>query len=140
MNQHLARLVLRTCLLVNLVGGLVLGSLSAVLGERFLPHELAEWNATHAGHVMFGSPAAEWAFQGILLVAYVFGVVGIFRNRKWGAWVYLVCLAIPTLFTLTDLTVDAAWVAFGSQWMNILSGLILGIAFFSSALEVDEAP
>jgi urea transporter len=106
-------------------------------GDSFLPKELADWQAAQEteeeGALLLG---LVLIFP--LIIAWVASLVGLFLFQKWAAWLYLAGAVLGSIFLLLDPRVESGVAAFFSDLDTLAGGLILGIAFFSKALEPDE--
>jgi len=134
MDKSKVRLVLRVslvalCFLLALMIGL------AFVSDRLLPSELAEWQQrTHGGD--FGVAdflgLIFWlGGLGLLLVS----IGGLFFFQRWAAWLMLVVLFVFSLQVLFSPTVEPGLLSYLGGWADTLTGLILGLAFFTEALE-----
>jgi hypothetical protein len=136
MNQISARLTLRACVLVSVFVFLVILAL-AFAGKSLLPKELADWKKANNELSDGGAIATALVFIP-LFFAWAGSLVGLFLFKKWGAWMYLALHAFGTLFALFSPTVESGLAAFFGEWETLLTGFIVGIAFFSNALEPDQ--
>ncbi len=136
MHQHHARLALRILILGSAFLGFV-GMVIALAGDGFLPKELADWQAAQ-------QPEEEGAFiLGFILIlpliaALLASLVGLFLFKKWAAWLYLAITLLGSVFMLLEPTVESGVAAFFTYLEAHVSGVILGVAFFSNALEPDQ--
>ncbi|RYZ89928.1 MAG: hypothetical protein EOP06_08580 [Proteobacteria bacterium] len=66
---------------------------------------------------------------------YFAAIIGLLRLRRWGAWLYLIAwiAALPVSF-LFGFVVDHPIVEISQSLFCLLSGFILGLAFFSTAI------
>lgn len=136
MNQQAARLALRAFILISVFLTFVYLAVS-LADDSLLPKELAEWKA--AQETEDDAAAIIALVLGLpVLIALIASLVGLFMFKKWAAWLYLALSAFFTLFILTEPTVESGLSAFISDLGSCLGGVILGIAFFSKALEPDE--
>ncbi len=136
MNQASARLTLRASVLVSAFLFLVILAL-ALAGKGLLPKELADWKKAN-DDLSDGGLIAQALVLIPLLFAWAGSLVGLFLFKKWAAWMYLALTVLGTLFALFNPTVESGLASFVGEWETLLSGFILGIAFFSSALEPDQ--
>jgi hypothetical protein len=136
MNQQTARLALRTCILISAF--LTLVALAVALADdSLLPKELAEWKAAQETDDAAAMIVALVLVMP-LIAAHFAGLVGLFMFKKWGAWVCLGFYGVGSLFLLAEPNVESGLSAFLSEFDTLVVGIILGIAFFSKALEPDE--
>ena len=136
MNQQHSRLALRILVLASaffFFVGLVIG----LAGDSFLPKELADWQAAQEtdeeGALLLG---LVLIFP--LIIAWVASMVGLFLFQKWAAWLYLAGAVLGSIFLLLEPNVESGVSAFFSGLDTLAEGIILGIAFFSGALEPDQ--
>lgn len=136
MSQQSARLALRACILISVFLTLIYFAVS-LADESLLPKELAEWKASQEqdddAAVIISLVLALPA-----LAALIASMVGLFMFKKWAAWLHLGVSVVCALFLLAEPTVESGLTAFISDLDSCLVGVILGIAFFSEALEPDE--
>jgi hypothetical protein len=136
MNQQHTRLALRILLVASAFFGFV-SLIIALAGDGFLPKELADWKAAQ-------EPDGEGAmFLALLLIsplllALAASLVGLFLYQKWAAWLFLALTVLGTVLMLIEPAVESGISAFFSDLDTTLGGVILGIAFFSNALEPDQ--
>jgi len=134
MDKSKLRLILRVSLLA-LFAILVMSIGLAIISDKLLPEELADWhrrnNATDFGVVdIFG--LLFWvAGVGLLFV----GMVGLFFYQRWSAWMFLGVILVFSLQVLFSPTVEPGLLSYLGGWSDLLTGLIFGLAFFTDALE-----
>lgn len=136
MNQQHSRLALRILILASAFFFFV-GLVIVMAGDSFLPKELADWQAAQEteedGALLLG---LVLIFP--LIIAWVASSVGLFLFQKWAAWLYLAFAVLGSIFLLLEPNVESGVSAFFSYLDALAGGIILGIAFFSKALEPDE--
>jgi hypothetical protein len=134
MDKTKLRLVLRVslvalCFLLALMIGL------AFVSDRLLPSELAEWQQRNHGGDFGVADFLGLVFWlgglGLLLVS----IGGLFFFQRWAAWLMLVVLFVFSLQVLFSPTVEPGLLSYLGGWADTLTGLILGLAFFTEALE-----
>ena len=137
MNQQHSRLALRILILATAFFGFV-SVVIGLAGDSFLPKELADWQAAQEteeeGALLLG---LVLIFP--LIIAWVASSVGLFLFQKWAAWLYLAFAVLGSIFLLLEPNVESGVSAFFSYLDALAGGIILGIAFFSNALEPDQA-
>jgi len=137
MNQQHSRLALRILILASAFFFFV-GLVIVMAGDSFLPKELADWQAAQEteedGALLLG---LVLIFP--LIIAWVASSVGLFLFQKWAAWLYLAFAVLGSIFLLLEPNVESGVSAFFSYLDALAGGIILGIAFFSNALEPDQA-
>jgi len=136
MNQQHSRLALRILVLASAFFFFVI-MVIALAGDSFLPKELADWQAAQEtdeeGALLLG---LVLIFP--LIIAWVASMVGLFLFQKWAAWLYLAGAVLGSIFLLLEPNVESGVSAFFSGLDTLAEGIILGIAFFSNALEPDQ--
>ena len=136
MNQQHSRLALRILILASAFFFFV-GLVIVMAGDSFLPKELADWQAAQEteedGALLLG---LVLIFP--LIIAWVASSVGLFLFQKWAAWLYLAFAVLGSIFLLLEPNVESGVSAFFSYLDALAGGIILGIAFFSNALEPDQ--
>ena len=137
MTQQHSRLALRILILASAFFFFV-GLVIVMAGDSFLPKELADWQAAQEteedGALLLG---LVLIFP--LIIAWVASSVGLFLFQKWAAWLYLAFAVLGSIFLLLEPNVESGVSAFFSYLDALAGGIILGIAFFSNALEPDQA-
>ena len=126
---------LRAALIAEIV--LIVGVvISSVTMDRLLPAALQDYNDQ-----VFDNPSIVVMLMiGALLIVFFFcwliGIVGLFCQQRWGAWVFLGYLIAGLLFTpLLGHEVSHFVTAAIENGVMLLDGLIVGLAFFSTALQ-----
>jgi len=136
-SQQNSRLALRILILGSVFFGFV-SLVIALAGDGFLPKELADWQAAQEteeeGALLLG---LVLIFP--LIIAWVASLVGLFLFQKWAAWLYLAGAVLGSIFLLLEPNVESGVSAFFSDLDTLVGGIILGIAFFSNALDPDQA-
>jgi hypothetical protein len=118
MDKSKARLVLRF-LLVALFGLIVLSIGLAFVADKLLPEALADWMRQENG--------------GEFGVADIFGLL--FCYQRWAAWMMAVVVAVFSLQLLASPTVEPGILSLLGSLSDVITGLVLGAAFFTDALE-----
>ncbi len=136
MNQQYSRLALRILLVAAVFFGFV-GILIMLAGDGFLPKELADWKLAQETDDE-GAMLVGLLLLSPLLIALAASIVGLFLYQKWAAWLFLAITVLGTMLTLLEPTVESGISAFFKDLDTKLGGVILGIAFFSNALEPDQ--
>jgi urea transporter len=136
-SQQHSRLALRILILGSVFFGFV-SLVIAFAGDGFLPKELVDWQAAQEteeeGALLLG---LVLIFP--LIIAWVASLVGLFLFQKWAAWLYLAGAVLGSIFLLLEPNVESGVSAFFSELDTLAGGIILGIAFFSNALDPDQA-
>lgn len=132
--------VLRICVLSEWVLVGISITLSLFL-ESHLPTPLQEWLTTEAEQDL--QPYEAFLLGGgfLLLLFALAGSVGLLFLKRWGAWLYLLSLVIGyLLFPFMGPTVEHGLADAVDELSVMLSGLVLGLAFFSDALPGKRQP
>jgi hypothetical protein len=136
MNQQHSRLALRILVLASAFFFFV-GLVIVMAGDSFLPKELADWQAAQEteeeGALLLG---LVLIFP--LIIAWVASLVGLFLFQKWAAWLFLANAVLGSALMLLEPNVESGVAAFFSGLDTLAGGVILGIAFFTDALEPDQ--
>jgi hypothetical protein len=134
MEKSKARLVLRFAL-VALFALLVLSIGLAFVADKLLPDALAEWHrAEYAGDFGF-TDLLTLLFWGAGVLLFLVSMGGLFFYQRWAAWMMVVVLALFSLQLLFSPSVEPGILSYLGSLTDILTGVVLGIAFFTDALE-----
>jgi hypothetical protein len=137
MDKSKARLILRF-LLVALFGLIVLSIGLAFVADKLLPEALADWiHQENAGDFSFGD-IIGLLFWGAGLFLFFVSMVGLFCYQRWAAWMMAVVIAVFSIQMLFSPTVEPGILSLMGSLSDVLTGLVLGAAFFTSALESGE--
>jgi hypothetical protein len=125
---------LRICVVLEWVF-MALGIILSLLLESSLPVPLRDWLAADAEQELTLREFAVFLVAVPLITGAVVGSIGLLFLKRWAAWLYLVSLVIGTLLTpFAGPTVEHALTVSANEIAVLLSGLIIGLAFFSDAL------
>ena len=126
--------VLRVCVVANWILLVAMVVLSFVL-ESHLPDPLRDWVAAESEKdftpkelILLGLAVPWFGF-------YVVGGFGLFLLKRWGAWLFLASLIglwIPVPFFGPTVEHAVPYALYEASVM--ITGLIIGLAFFSDAL------
>jgi hypothetical protein len=134
MEKSKLRIVLRFCL-VALFALIVLSIGLAFVAEKLLPETLAEWNrADSAGEFEF-TDLLTLLFWGAGVFLFLVSMGGLFCYQRWAAWMMLAVLVVFSVQLLFSPTVEPGILSYLGSLSDILTGLVLGLAFFTDALE-----
>ena len=126
--------VLRVCVVVHWSFAGLAAALSSLLEDR-LPAPLRAWLATEvAGGIQ---PHDTALLMGLIpsLVCALVASIGLLFLKRWAAWLYLASLIMGFIvLPFTGPTVVHALANMVGEIAAILSGSMLGLAFFSDAL------
>ena len=137
MDKSKARLVLRF-LLVALFGLIVLSIGIAFVADKLLPEALADW--------VHHESAGEWGiadfigllFWGAGLFLFFVSMVGLFCYQRWASWLMAGVIAVFSIQLLFSPTVEPGILSLLGSLSDVLTGLVLGVAFFTDALQAGE--
>lgn len=137
MDKSKARLVLRF-LLVALIGLIVLSIGLAFVADKLLPSALAEWiQQENGGDFNFGD-ILGLLFWGAGLFLFLVSMVGLFCYQQWASWLMAIVVAVFSLQLLFSPTVEPGLLSWLGSLSDVVTGLILGVGFFTNALEPGE--
>jgi hypothetical protein len=137
MDKSKARLILRF-LLVALFGLIVLSIGLAFVADKLLPEALADWlHQENSGELGVGD-IIGLLFWGAGLFLFFVSMVGLFCYQRWASWLMAVVVAVFSLQLLTTPTVEPGILSLLGSLSDVVTGLVLGAAFFSNALEPGE--
>jgi len=109
---------------------LIIGAISCSASlESSLPQDLKNWLASEEAE---GSAIVAFSFIPALIGALV-GSIGLLFLKRWAAWLYLVCTIILAVPDGQPLVEDSITASVGEISL-LISGIIIGMSFFSSAL------
>ena len=137
MDKSKSRLILRV-LLVALFGVIVLSIGIAFVADKLLPEALADWvHQENSGEIgvadVFGL-----LFWGAGLFLFFVSMVGLFCYQRWAAWMMAVVIAVFSIQLLFSPTVEPGILSLLGSLSDVLTGLVLGVAFFTDALQAGE--
>ncbi|MEY5006124.1 MAG: hypothetical protein RI969_1212 [Verrucomicrobiota bacterium] len=137
MDKSKARLILRF-LLVALFGLIVLSIGLAFVADKLLPEALAEWlHQENSGE--FGvADIIGLLFWGAGLFLFFVSMAGLFFYQRWAAWMMAGVIAVFSIQLLFSPTVEPGILSLLGSLSDVLTGLILGLAFFTDALQAGE--
>jgi len=137
MDKSKARLILRF-LLVALFGLIVLSIGLAFVADKLLPDPLADWvHQENAGEFGFGD-IFGLLFWGAGLFLFFVSMAGLFFYQRWAAWMMAVVIAVFSVQLLFSPTVEPGLLSLMGSLSDVLTGLVLGLAFFSDALQAGD--
>ncbi|MEI7652002.1 MAG: hypothetical protein WCJ96_08340 [Verrucomicrobiota bacterium] len=136
MDKSQLRLVLRFTL-VALWAAVVLSIALSFVADKLLPDALADWHKSNGTEFGFGDILGLlfWVL-GILLL--LISSIGLFFYQRWAAWMFVVVNVIFSLQVLTSPTVEPGLLSYIGGWSDLLTGMVVAIAFFTDALKQDE--
>ncbi len=137
MDKSKARLILRF-LLVALFGLIVLSIGLAFVADKLLPEALAEWlHQENSGE--FGvADIIGLLFWGAGLFLFFVSMAGLFFYQRWAAWMMAGVIAVFSIQLLFSPTVEPGILSVLGSLSDVVTGLVLGAAFFTNALESGE--
>ena len=129
------RKVLRIALVAEWILVAVTLTLSAVL-ERFLPAPLQEYLKAQSQLDLQASDILIFLGLGIFLVGFLTSSIALFAGKRWARWLYLGAEVLGCALVLfLGPTVMHPIATACENAASTFSGLILGLAFFTDALE-----
>ena len=137
MDKSKARLVLRF-LLVALFGLIMLSIGLAFVADKLLPEALADWVKQENSGEIGVADIIGLLFWGAGLFLFFVSMVGLFCYQRWAAWLMAIVVAVFSLQLLTSPSVEPGILSLLGSLSDVVTGLVLGVAFFSSALEPGE--
>ena len=133
MEKSQSRLVLRVILLAWFAV-VVLSIGLSIVSDKLLPAELADWQKQHSAGELGLTDVAGLLFWlaglGLLLIS----MAGLFFYQRWAAWMFLGVILVFSLQVLFNPTVEPGLLSYLGGWSDVLTGLVLGLAFFTDAL------
>ena len=137
MDKSKARLILRV-LLVALFGLLVLSIGLAFVADKLLPEALADWVRQENGGEFEVADIFGLLFWGAGIFLFLVSMVGLFCYQRWAAWLMAVVIAVFSVQLLFSPTVEPGILSLLGSLSDVLTGLLLGLAFFTDALQSGE--
>jgi len=137
MDKSKARLVLRF-LLIALFGLIMLSIGLAFVADRLLPDTLAEWVHQENGGEFQVTDILALLFWGAGIFLFLVSMVGLFCYQRWAAWMMAVVVAVFSLQLLASPTVEPGILSLLGSLSDVVTGLVLGAAFFTNALDPGE--
>lgn len=134
MDKSKLRIVLRVVLLA-LFAVIVLSVGLSFFSDRLLPAELAEWHQQNSAGELRLADIAGLLFWLAGLVLVLISMVGLFFYQRWAAWMFLGVILLFSLQVLFSPTVEPGLLSYLGGWSDVLTGLVLGLAFFTDALQ-----
>jgi hypothetical protein len=134
MEKSKARIVLRFCL-VALFAVIALSIGLAFVAVKLLPEPLAEWLAAQSTGDFEFTDALTILFLGAGVMLFFISMVGLFFYQRWAAWMMVAVLALFSLQLLFSPTIEPGILSYLGSLSDILTGLVLGLAFFTDALD-----
>ena len=137
MDKSKARLVLRF-LLVALFGLIILSIGLAFVADKLLPEALADWVKQENSGEIGIADVIGLLFWGAGLFLFFVSMAGLFLYQRWAAWLMAAVVAIFSVQLLFSPTVEPGVLSLMGSLSDVLTGLVLGLAFFSDALQSGE--
>lgn len=133
MEKTKVRIILRTALLA-LFALTVLTIALAMISDKLLPQELADWQRRDAAGDPGFADILGLLFWGAGLMLFFVSLIGLFFFQRWAAWMMLVVLLVFSVQVIFSPSVEPGLLSYVAGWSDTLTGLILGLAFFTEAL------
>jgi len=137
MDKSKARLVLRF-LLVALFGLIMLSIGLAFVADKLLPEALADWVKQENSGEIGIADIIGLLFWGAGLFLFFVSMVGLFCYQRWAAWLMAGFIAVFSIQLLFSPTVEPGILSLLGSLSDVLTGLVLGLAFFTDALQVGD--
>ncbi len=127
------RTALRACVpLIWLV--LVADIASTILLHDYLPAQLRDWHAADSGQVSASGILLN-TMGAAVVVGGAVASIGLFRLRRWAAWLFLISLVLGYgLMPFTGPVVSHGLSGALSGLFAVVSGMVLSLALFTDAL------
>lgn len=118
---------------------LVVGVALSVFDGYLLPDTLADWKDAQINE-------DDLSLSDLLLLAlwlgclggYLVSVVGLFRQQRWAAWLFLAITVLELFFTLSEPSVCSGLLAAIDALALLVQGAILALCFLTEALRSDN--
>jgi len=133
MEKSKLRIILRVILLA-LFAVIVLSVGLSFVADKLLPAELAEWHLRNSADSFSLSDILGLLFWATGLGLVLISMAGLFFYQRWAAWMFLGVILTFSLQVLFNPTVEPGLLSYLGGWSDVLTGLVLGLAFFSDAL------
>ena len=137
MDKSKARLILRF-LLVALFGLIVLSIGLAFVADKLLPEALADWVKQENSGEIGITDIIGLLFWGAGLFLFFVSMVGLFCYQRWAAWLMALVIAVFSIQLLFSPTVEPGVLSLLGSLSDVLTGLVLGLAFFTDALQAGD--
>jgi hypothetical protein len=137
MDKSKARLVLRF-LLVALFGLIMLSIGLAFVADKLLPEALADWVKQENSGEIGVADIIGLLFWGAGLFLFFVSMLGLFCYQRWAAWLMAGVIAVFSIQLLFSPTVEPGILSLLGSLSDVLTGLVLGLAFFTDALQVGD--
>ncbi len=137
MDKSKARLILRF-LLVALFGLIVLSIGVAIVSDKLLPEALADWVKQENSGEIGIADIIGLLFWGAGLFLFFVSMVGLFCYQRWAAWLMAGVIAVFSIQLLFSPTVEPGILSLLGSLSDVLTGLVLGLSFFTEALQAGE--
>ena len=110
----------------------------AIVADKLLPEALADWvHQENSGD--FGvADIIGLMFWGAGLFLFFVSMAGLFFYQRWAAWMMAAVIAIFSVQLIFSPTVEPGILSLLGSLSDVLTGLVLGVAFFSDALQAGD--
>lgn len=113
----------------------IIGIISSVLLQDSLPTSLQNWLIADSERDLGTFEAVILPFGIVAIFSYIVASIGLFMLKRWGARLYLISYAVLVFLNFfTGPSVEHSLPASLAEISDILIGMVLGLAFFSDAL------
>jgi hypothetical protein len=133
MDKNNAQITLRVGV-VGLLATVAVAFALSFFSDKLLPVELHQWKeAQEVGFMAFAVFGLAILGLGLLLIS----LIGLLFLQRWAAWLLLVVCLVFNFLSLVEPTVEPGIMAFLGSGEDLLTGAVLAVAFFTSALKKD---
>lgn len=132
------RLSLRILLVLHVLM-LVVGVALSFFDGYLLPDTLAEWKDAQLDEDALS--LTDLLLLGLWLGwlgGYLVSVVGLFRQQRWAAWLFLAITVLELFFTLSEPSVCSGLLAAIDAFALLVQGAILALCFGTDALRPEN--
>jgi hypothetical protein len=133
MEKSKLRIILRVVLLALFVV-IVLSIGLSFVSDKLLPAELADWQHRNTAGEFTLSDIFWLLFWAAGVGFVLISMAGLFFFQRWAAWLFLAVILLFSLQVLLNPTVEPGLLSYLGGWSDVLTGLVLGLAFFTDAL------
>ena len=131
--------VLRTCVLLQWAF-FVVGIALTLLLHNSLPPQLRDWRAAEPVHAPSVFLVIITLMFGLVFISGIVASIGLLLLKRWAAWLFLYNAVLAySLMACYGPTVEHGAASAVNGAFSVFTGLILGVAFFTDALNLDRA-
>jgi hypothetical protein len=108
------------------------------VADKLLPEALADWVKQENSGEIGVADIIGLLFWGAGLFLFFVSMVGLFCYQRWAAWLMAGVIAVFSIQLLFSPTVEPGILSLLGSLSDVLTGLVLGLAFFTDALQVGD--